>query len=617
VIKQLVALLFLALPLAAQTPGSIGVNSPAKVATTGSASDLSGGVLSAASLNALRSSFHNGVNAPSSIVVIGDSIFDYVGPSNYANSPIVKLSSDIRSMYGSHGTGEIPVGGNNGLTTNPEWTLNGTVTTVNDLGPFQTGTGAFGTIFRVSGTGNFFSLPSQYGDTLKLYMESTNDTGGCAVQIDGGTSTVLGNTTNTTPTLITSSIGPMAIGLHNVNIGANTSGACYLKGAEWITGNVGITVHKIAHGYARSEAFGSSAATQLADIPLMSPIPSAAIIGLGVNNCLNGTQSLAQYQSDLQNIVSYLRSVNPQMAVLIADEHNITGSCANPNFSLQSSLKPIEQSIATQNGGSYVSIGDAWGSEVNANALGLMASDGVHPSDKGGLSQAGILEAVLMDTIGVTVPTAPNIRSGTGGYAIQAYPNDRFVYLSNPTSVSVPASPVTGEVHTLQNYGSSSFTISGVTGGSAQGLSIQPNNAATIQYTGFPGAWYVLSTTSSTAPTVVGGTITLYPSYLTGSVTVDPYGFDLAYATGNAAITLAAPHYTGNSGQQSRFTIVNFGSNTVTISGSSTNTLDSSTGATYCPSGCTSAAYTIPPNTQITISSLGGGWLLNGTSVNQ
>jgi hypothetical protein len=347
-------------------------------------------------LNAFRSALQNSQNSAVSVAVIGDSIFDYGNPSDpttYPNGPVVQLTRSLQNVYGTHGTGIIPIGSNGGLATNPEWTLHGTVTTVNDLGPSQSGTGAFGSTFKMTGGGNYVELTPQFGDSLRVYMESTTDSGGCNVLVDGVT-TLVGNTTSGSPAAIVATIGSLSADVHTVFIGAPGSGSCYLYGVEFTYGSTGVTVHKLAHGYARSEAWGANTATQLAYIAQMSPVPAAAIVALGVNDSTNGTGTTAsQYRSNISNILTYLRTLNPQMAILVADENNVqTPGTVLP----QTTIRTSEQAVAQQFGASYLSIADAWGAYATANALGLMASDGVHITSKGGLSQAGLLTTTMV-----------------------------------------------------------------------------------------------------------------------------------------------------------------------------------------------------------------------------
>jgi lysophospholipase L1-like esterase len=77
------------------------------------------------------------------------------------------------------------------------------------------------------------------------------------------------------------------------------------------------------------------------------------------------------------------------------DGGRIGGSVGGP----QTQVRTIEQELAVANHAAYVSMAEIEGSEANAEALGLMATDGTHDSDQGGVLWGKVVQTSI--TVGV------------------------------------------------------------------------------------------------------------------------------------------------------------------------------------------------------------------------
>ncbi len=392
---------------------------PASTVAADSLLSLSSGTLMAdrsdpalASFNASLASFVLATNlAPSKVVnavVIGDSWAEGGGAfQSYSNVWAQQLQKHLQTKFGYHGTGVIPL-----HTASGAWTLTGTWATLPNLGPTQGGINAFNLLYQQTGAANTAAMTLKYyGDHFVVYYATYTDSGaGFGVSFDGGAATVYGAATSATYTPASVSV-PVAAGWHTVTIAPPATGNVYLYGGEWIAGTSGVSVHNLARGGARAEAFGAATATELAWVPQIAGGVQLAIVSLGVNDY--GTSVLpATYQTNLQNIVGYLQGLSPAPAILILDQANTN---ASGTTYAQSQYRAIEQALAIANGCAYLSVGERWGSYANANALGLMAADGFHPSDEGYVDVDKMLERRLIESTDANgLAIAPGYNLGLG-----------------------------------------------------------------------------------------------------------------------------------------------------------------------------------------------------------
>lgn len=340
--------------------------------------------------------------AAKAIVVIGDSITCCIGPSDINNNPIKVFTRLLQSAYGNGGTGIIPVGNNDGLSIRPEWSASGTWSAVSDLGPTQSSTGAFGTVFVSAGTSSSLTLTLPAATTSVTVMgETTTDSAGCNVIVAGTTVGTVGNSTTSMPTAFSTDVN-LGSATSTVTLSPAGPGKCYLYGAGSSAASTGMVVHNLAHGYARSEAWGSNPSAQLAFVDKLSPVPSLAIIDLGVNDSINGTgTTAAQYQSNLQSIITHLKALNAHMSIMLLDNYDVQ----SPGTLLpQTSVRQIEQALAASNGLAYMSMHDVWQSYAEASALGYINADHIHPSDIGGVVMGQAIATHLGIAASVNIP---------------------------------------------------------------------------------------------------------------------------------------------------------------------------------------------------------------------
>ncbi|HEY6413236.1 MAG TPA: SGNH/GDSL hydrolase family protein [Edaphobacter sp.] len=357
------------------------------------------------SLSSWRQALASSNRKVANAVIIGDSIACCVGPQNYENVWTNSLRSYINAQYKQHGSGVIPVGNNNANAQippeNPPWSLHnntGQITSLN-YGPYQTGVGAFGGVFKLTGNAELTLLvPENHPYKLALYYASSTDSGaGIVVQSEKRSLGVVAKEKSSTllPHTAVLSLDHNSSTLSFSSASAN--GSIYIYGAEFLYDDAGVSIHNIAHGYARSDAYGADTANQLAFLDHIPGGIQLAVINLGVNDSIDGTGSTAsEYRGNMQNIISYLRQLNPDMSILIFDQISTSpGEAAT--LLPQSLVREQEQQLAQANRIGYYSPLSSWGDVTTASARGYLTSDGIHPTDLGDRKLANLLEAIFFE----------------------------------------------------------------------------------------------------------------------------------------------------------------------------------------------------------------------------
>jgi len=349
---------------------------------------------------ALASSNQRVANA----VIIGDSIACCIGPQDYGNVWTNSLRTYINLHYMQHGSGVIPVGSNDKLALNPlspEWSIHNNTgqTSVVNFGPYQTGVGAFGGVFKLTGDADLtLLLPEKRPDNLVLYYASSTDSGaGILVSAERKALGIFGKESSPRFLAHTAVIPLKQISSKISFSPALASGSVYIYGAEFIYHDEGVSIHNLAHGYARSEAFGSDTAAQLAFLDKIPGGIQLAVISLGVNDSINGTGTTAsEYRSNMQQIISYLRQLNPDVSIFIYDQISTRpGEAAT--LLPQSLIREQEKQLAQTNHGAYLSPLSRWGTFSVASARGYFSPDGIHPTDLGDRELASLLETMLLE----------------------------------------------------------------------------------------------------------------------------------------------------------------------------------------------------------------------------
>jgi len=340
---------------------------------------------------------------PVNIVVIGDSIACCFGPANYDNTWTNVLRQAEALRYGDHGSGIIPIGKDYGLATNPQWSLHpngGTIDTV-PFGPFQAGKGAFGSVFRLQGAAKVtVLLPIRPPDGISLYYASASDSvAGIRVSYDDQAAATVD--VESTPTLkaqrVEVPIGKIGSSTLSFSV-ASGEGSAYLYGIEFTYGKTGVSLHNVAHGYARTEAWGGDPEAQLSFLPQIRGGIQLAILSLGVNDSINRTGTTAnEYRKHMSAIITYLRTADPDMPIVIFDEiSTVAGDSATPLP--QSSVRTQELQLAKEFNVGYISPSNVFGTSEEATDRGYLSHDKVHPTDLGDRRIANVIEQYLVSS---------------------------------------------------------------------------------------------------------------------------------------------------------------------------------------------------------------------------
>lgn len=352
-------------------------------------------------LAAWRRKVASAKSRPINIVVIGDSIACCFGPSNYENVWTNVLRQTEALRYGDHGSGIIPIGKDYGLATNPQWSLHpesGSIDTV-QFGPFQDGKGAFGSVFRLKGDARItVLLPVRPPDGVILYYATASDSaGGIRVNYDNQPGITVGKQASAVLKTQRIEIPPGGRGSSTLSFSAaSVTSPAYLYGIEFTYGKAGISLHNVAHGYARSEAWGGDPDKQLSFLSQIDGGIQLAILSLGVNDSINRTGTTAtEYHDHMAGIIAYLRALDPSMPIVLFDEiSTVAGDSATPLP--QRMVRDQEQLLAREFDVGYVSPLKVFGSPEEAVERGYLSHDNVHPTDLGDRYITSVIEKYLL-----------------------------------------------------------------------------------------------------------------------------------------------------------------------------------------------------------------------------
>lgn len=390
-------------------------------------------------------------NAPNQIcpivIVPGDSTWCCIGPANIANGPSFQYQQYARLQgYPMRGTGLYTVNANPGAPKAGWKALNPTLSGIgqtSELGPSQTGEAAFGSVWTAATIGSvvqgfaLVDLPvldaagvGLAGNQLIIEGMTDSTTTAGTVIIDpiinfatgaysGGTvlTTSLGGTTST-PTAYYQTYnipGSSSSTTHTVLIIPTnlTAGKVDIYACGYNQNSAGVEIDDFATGNARSEAYGTATATQMAFVGAMPVPPVAAFVVISINDMINGTGvTQAQYSANVQNSINYLLSLNPQMSIIIVDEQNVSPSAP---VLTKTQVQSTEYALAQTYVGQYLSIAETWGTEANAAARGWMLNDGIHFTDVGGRNLSGMVWADI--TSGLP-PLPINAAAATNQYVL-------------------------------------------------------------------------------------------------------------------------------------------------------------------------------------------------------
>jgi len=344
---------------------------------------------------------------PINIVLLGDSqTICYNALTACATGPAVdfnrwaeQLRITLQGMYGSHGTGMVPLVVNvTNLAVNAQyWSISGSVTTSTILGPSQASSIATGgsLVQMANAQVATFHSAAQYTtpipfDHFNVYCATNASSGSIAVNIDGtGVGTACGTPTGSPTAHVATFTAASGLGNHTVTL--TSTGTSYLYAGEGTAGTAGISVHNLGTASAAAEYFGTTVATQLAFSDVIPGSTQLAILDLGTNdaNSLFG-YSTTSYSTAMQAIITHeLTGLGASVLVVQPPVSNVTSGVTNwPLFTAALTT------VVNANAVSYVNLQSRWGTTYNSN---YYCADGIHPCDFGSLDEASMIIASIVD----------------------------------------------------------------------------------------------------------------------------------------------------------------------------------------------------------------------------
>lgn len=498
--------------------------------------DASHGPVFNPALASFQAALGNSGTSVVNVLIFGDSLTRCyqtncaLGPNAQTSLWSWQLKTYLQGKYGNHGTGLIPiVSGFNTIDTG-EWTENNPVCGTGScyalpsgLGPSQAAPTPIGTLSGLT-SGASVSMVAETGDHVRIYYAVCTDTGsGFTVSIDGNNQGTFGNATASgCQGAVVSVAAPGGLGQHTLTITSLGNNA-YIYGAEWTSGNAGVSVHNMAVAAIRSEGFGSNTATQLAFSDLI-PGHAYDIIALGTNDYENSI-AIGTYQTYMQNIISHEKSVGAGN-ITVMTEPWVGNSTSGPT---QTQFQAAAQGLASANGVDYYNSQSDFQSYSNEATNGwINTGDQVHLTDSGqtqwwdyisahifgsatsgsGSGGGGSFTGGATSSIQITENTVPGLQvsgvssvnggnadvtlknaAGTSWYTFTAGASGQLDFFNHQTG-NVPMTLASGGSVYINEVGVPALVLlgqSGVNGGNAD-LSLQSNGTGWYTLTAVDGS---------------------------------------------------------------------------------------------------------------------------------
>lgn len=239
-------------------------------------------------------------------------------------------------------------------------------------------------------------------DTFKVsYLTNTDTSAGWTSTLDGGSPATHGNTTSASLTWATQTIAGGSPGAHSLVITAPSSGNAYIFGVYAYLNSTGLLVSNMGvSGTYIDEYFGLTDAETYKHVgwlPLVSPAPTLLIVALLENSVdLGATAAHPDLWGDYLNAaLNWLHRKVPSASLMVLDPFVFGGDYTAGD---QASILPFNaysRFVAVANNVGYLNIGDHWGNEPAAFAVGLVEDDTRHPTDAGHYDYSEMLLSYL------------------------------------------------------------------------------------------------------------------------------------------------------------------------------------------------------------------------------
>ena len=321
----------------------------------------------------------------------------------------LRLKQTLTAKYGDLGAGFLgfasftQTNGANGSVDDSE--LNYTI--VYNQWHSQNGSGYGPDAGHVTSISNNASLTIQVLKTVetnKLYYVNTPGTAGFHYRIRDAVTTQSWVTVSTDAAL---SLGITAIDSrtytapYNIDIEALGIGVS-LIGSEAVKAGPGVVAHKLGCSGGRADQFAINAVSQAA----LNALNLDLIIIMFATNEQAGNATPASFKTALQNIITTVRSVKPNIDVILMLPCYTQYELEIPKAYKLHDYGAMMLQVAASNNAAYIDFSDVFGPATQLQNLidtGLMAADRIHPSTTG-VGSGGYLMA---DTISKSILGLP------------------------------------------------------------------------------------------------------------------------------------------------------------------------------------------------------------------
>lgn len=344
------------------------------------------------------------------------------GPTVSTNRWIEQIRIQLQNIYGSNGTGIVPLVPyftSTPTVNNEAYTCTGTYDTNSSaLGPTQSDGNSL--VHLTNGASCTFSDNRSIPYTnWSLYYATPSTSSSLAIVADGSTSLGTATAGSASASGVTNGgltarryDGSATLSNTTHSITFTCTGNCYVYGTAGVNGSTGISVDNVSLGGLEINALGNSSANQLAFTDLIPGGSQAVLLQDLTNDAAAGTNT-GTFQTDIQNVINHEQGLSsaPTFMIVISPVDVVNGTdpeapytTVMTNLCTSDSLTCVNiQSRGTTVGSTAV----GWGTTYNASN-GLFdltgtawptGSSGVHPNDKGNLDEAQMIYAALVNPV--------------------------------------------------------------------------------------------------------------------------------------------------------------------------------------------------------------------------
>jgi hypothetical protein len=411
-------------------------------------------------------------------------------PMQFANQLLAKGINAHSNTFMGGGFGVQAAGGGYYGGANDGRIVKGSSWVVSSGGVISVGGGLYN---ATSGANALSFTPKQPVDTFTIYYVANSGLGTFNADINGGTATPVN--TNATPQNLRSITITGTLGINTLNMKYASGGGVYIAGAEaYDSSKKWVSVINAGWPGAQSNNWDDTGGAPFGVIPGLGVVaPDLTIINLGKNDCYKGTNTVSQFTTHMQAIITACLASGDVILRTFYPNDVAYGSVAT-----QQTYVDAIYALAKTNNLPVIDTYGRWVSYAVSNPLGFYY-DQLHPNGAGySDGSQSILNFLNISSSGVVLQDqviGSNAGSASPLVLTQAMSGGVFTNTgaSAEAYFTLPASPSIGTKYTfyvdaavgiraVANTGQTIRVAAGVSTSAGYAESLTVGNSVTIEY---------------------------------------------------------------------------------------------------------------------------------------